>query len=956
MGILEDDALRRQQINARLAATNRLNTAETNLSNAQNNAKKGFDLGQTLGELGKSITSGAQGLWNAVAGGVNEIGSGIQNTIWGNNVRNTMSEDKAKRNEIAKKYGYASFADASNDENASQDFWNEIRDVTQKTSDTLNKIKDENVNSATYKNLKEMKQNKYAADAIRGENFLADVLLAATGGAAASNPIVNGIQGGLGGLADQLESADGLVFDPLGGNYDSGGLDAGEVAKSMAAGTAGGLVGSAVSGGLGKIGGGNALGKVVGSNVGRGALSGAASSAVSAGTQTALDGGNLEQVLSNAASAGGKGALFGGIISGGMGLANKGFNKISDKINNETTPNTLKGNKTVVADTETAQDTIPQATKARQTAVGWDDKPISAEKRNVLQKAGKTLQDAGDATKNADVLGRLNNNTARQVDQNDTLNVLKKQYGYSVGDYDKAANLSEATNKWIKSELSKSGASGVDNTIIKNSRLDPDLVSMTDKQAKAYNTKIRSLLSDAEVEGGKPFEYSASGLYDAAEKAGKLANTYYEKSHNKIDGSITNPELADLSEAYNNFKKVARTSADNMVGNNIDDVTRTNLVAMLKDAGAPEKAVKQLSSAKSFRELKSLTSPLEEARDISSQIRTSQLKRGATTDNSRNVVTKVLNKAGASQALDTVAAPVGGLVGSIEKGLGKAIGGVGDLIAGKMPNVNIPEGIDNAAARFANSAINTNNVANSQAGNFVSALTNATQRGAIRQNALNEAENASQNIENQRALDNAMTEYQTAKNNYDTTMAQVAQPAQADSQLNTQLVVIKDAMDRAIAAGDLSSYSELVKLYKNAYEVYQLQNELNGLGNAKLTTKQQSALDEANNSLSMVDQLEQAFNNAGGGKGFIGGNLSEFGNWATGGNANAALSTYNSLKQSLGTSIVKNVVNLGGTEADAQRYLAMLPSSTDTSEQASQKLEQLRLMLNNMKKNIGSTY
>ena len=157
----------------------------------------------------------------------------------------------------------------------------------------------------------------------------------------------------------------------------------------------------------------------------------------------------------------------------------------------------------------------------------------------------------------------------------------------------------------------------------------------------------------------------------------------------------------------------------------------------------------------------------------------------------------------------------------------------------------------------------------------------------------------------------------------------------------------KAVFDARLAAGDITSYGKLADLYNDAYKIY-------GTDAGKLTTAQQSALDEANNSLSMVDQLENAYKNAGGGQGFVQGNLNEFTNWLTGGNANAALNTYNSLKQSLGTSIVKNVVNLGGTEADAQRYLAMLPSATDTQEQAAMKLQELRTMLNNMKANIGS--
>jgi hypothetical protein len=201
---------------------------------------------------------------------------------------------------------------------------------------------------------------------------------------------------------------------------------------------------------------------------------------------------------------------------------------------------------------------------------------------------------------------------------------------------------------------------------------------------------------------------------------------------------------------------------------------------------------------------------------------------------------------------------------------------------------------------------------------------------------------------------------QNIQNDYDGAMMQ-AQQAYTNAQTMApsanagmdRLDQITRAMDMALAAGDLDSYSKLASLYQTAYKIYSPSVEAQPEN--KLTTAQQTSLDEANNSLAMVDQLEQAYRNAGGGKGFIQGGIGELLNNLTGGNANADLSTYNALRQSIGTSIVKNVVNLGGTEQDAQRYLAMLPSATDTQEQASKKLEQLRLMLNNMKANIGST-
>lgn len=947
MGILEDDALKRQQINARLAATNRLNTAETNLATAQENANQGFDLGKTLADFGKSVTSGAKSLWNMLAGGANEVLGGIQNIAWGNETRKTMDDDKAKRNEIAKRYGYASYSDALDDNNASQEFWDEIGKTSQNTMDKLNKTKENYTNSDIYKNLQEMNQNKLGADAIRAENFLADVLLAGKG--LGSNPVVNGIQGSLSGLADELESSEGLVFDPLGGNYSTGNLDGEKVAKSMASNAAGSMIGSAVGNKLGKVAGKGVVGKVIGSNVGRGSLASGASSAVTAGTRTALDGGSLEQVLGNAADAGKQGMLFGGLMAGGTGLINKGYNKISDMINKETTPNTLNANKI----TKTTASIIDDTTGEKATGWGEKDMTGSVKKKNALQKIGNTLQDTGQKTEDSAIIGKLKGNLADEVSAKNSVQRLR-EIGFEPSDYEQAANLSEVANKWYSDQ-------------VKNSKvaLDmPDTYKLADDaayyrqldvdQAAKLKSDITKRLDAVRKTGGGLATFDAEGLErvarDLGQDAEKMTTTNYGGSKKRISN------LDAKTEAYANALKDIQSE----LRSKVDDMTDYDPVAfrkVLKDAGATDKQIDYLADAKSMAQVKRNTSLLEDARNMNRQSKSSPFKRGANADNSVSLTKQVANASGASGLLNTALEPIGKVIGKAEKGIGKVISNAGDALAGKkIDGGAIGAKLGNMADKFANSAINTDNLANSTAGDIVGALTAGTQRGAIRQNALNEAENASQNIENQRALDNAMSEYQVAKNNYDTTMAQAIQPSQADSQLNAQLVVIQDAMNRAIAAGDLSSYSELVKLYKNAYEVYQLQNELNGLGSAKLTTKQQSALDEANNSLSMVDQLEQAFNNAGGGKGFIGGNLSEFGNWATGGNANAALSTYNSLKQSLGTSIVKNVVNLGGTEADAQRYLAMLPSSTDTAEQASQKLEQLRLMLNNMKKNIGSTY
>lgn len=927
MGILEDMERQRQMLDAQAKARMAQQDYERNqdIYNAAQSNSSGGGLADVLKNAWNGITSGATSLWNAGAGAVNAALGGMQTAAHRQHTKNIVADASNKRNEIARKYGYNSYSEAMNDDNASQAFWDEIRESNSGTADKLNKSKENYVNSDTYKNLANMSQNKYGADAIRGENFLADVLTAGTGGGLASALGVNAAQGALGGIADQLEAT------PDGEQFDWG--EAGKRALSSAV---GGAVGTLVGGKAAKLSSGSNLGKLIGSNVGRGVLAGAASGAASAGTQTALEGGDLAQVLGNAANAGRTGALYGGITSGAMGLANRGFNKLSDAINKEKTPNVL--NATAGQEVEPAVEESGAVTR-RQKAVGWDGEEINASKRNKLQTIGKELQDAGERTKNADVYGRLNNNTARDVDANDTINRLQKEYGYTAKDYDRAANLSEATNKWISNELKSSGASGFDHDLVNRTAV-ADVVDMTDKQLASYNKTARQLLNDATVSGGGPGEYSAAGLYEASEKAGKLANTYYEKAHNKMDGSVINPALDELSEAYRNLKNQTRAAADTMVGGTIDDITRNNLTKMLQDSGAPNAAVKTLSNAKSFSELKRLTAPLEQARSMDKQIHQTMLKRGATTDNSRNPVNVILNKSGATQALDAALSPVGRIVGGAEQVAGKAIGGLGNIIAGNGVSEGLANKITSGVDKFANSAVNTTNVANSSAGNLVSALTNAAQRNAIRQNAVDQAKAASDNMANQETMRNAQSAMDAARSAYDAaqqdyTNAQAMTPS-ANAGMG-RLDQITRAMDLALAAGDLDSYSKLASLYQTAYKIYSPSSgtESSAQTGEKLTDNQTKAL----NGLTQLEQLASMTPGAGTAlaNSPLGGLVGLFGGDEYANQAQALALTLGYLQSGADVS-KEEAVNIGKS---------YIPTAYDSEQVRQQKLNRARQMLNN---------
>lgn len=697
------------------------------------------------------------------------------------------------------------------------------------------------------------------------------------------------------------------------------------------------------------------IGKAAQSGIGRGAITGAASGAVGGGLGTALNGGDFGQTLAGALQGAGSGAAGGAATSAIYGLAGAGLNKVKNKIEN--------GPKSIAAQMaqqpETAKE-VNAATKKRQTATGWDDQEIDASKRNALQKLGKTLQDTGETTENNDIYGRLNNNTARDVQKRGTIKVLKDKYGYTSSDYDKAANASEATNKWIRQEAQMSGASGFDTGLNDRVSISDDIDPlMTDKSAKSYRSKTQQLLQNAKVEGGGVDEYSAAGLYDASEKAGKLANQYYEKSHNKMDGTVTNQDVAALAEAYNKFKIETRNAADNMLGGNIDDITRGNLVKMLKSAGAPQKTIDTLSKAKTLSELKTLTAPLETARKMNEQMTQAQLKRGATTDSSKaNVLNEAIRASGAPQAAKAVAAPIGQAVGKAEQAVGKIVEKIGDAAAGKVNTVpgKIVAGIANTP-----STISQGLKTNAADFSWQKAPTNATigdiavaqiarQEGNKVNNAINantQAEQAAQ------ALSEAQTAYDTATNNYIAAQqAAAATPVQTNG--TQQLDRIRSAMELALAAGDLTSYSKLADLYTTATKIYGTETKAsNPLGN--LTSTQVENINKLDTAGNAIDELESLFNKGGGGQGLIGGNAANF--MASLG-LNSDVATYNSLSKGLINQINAAIgkTDALNNEGEVARAMELIPKFTDDAQTARNKLEQLRQMLATNKRTVYQNY
>lgn len=172
--------------------------------------------------------------------------------------------------------------------------------------------------------------------------------------------------------------------------------------------------------------------------------------------------------------------------------------------------------------------------------------------------------------------------------------------------------------------------------------------------------------------------------------------------------------------------------------------------------------------------------------------------------------------------------------------------------------------------------------------------------------------------------------------------------------------IIGIAMTNAINDEDYSTFGALYEMYQSQLANLQKQSS-NGKDYSNITnwnSSDRSKLLSAQDAMSQIDQLESAYNNATGGQGgnVLQGNLRSLAANISGGNLDASANNYNKLAESVGMGIVKNLINLGVTEADAKRYLEYLPSLTDTKEQASQKLATLRNIYQSQINNLYSAY
>ena len=373
----------RQSNQAQRDYENQAAQAQANLSQAQSRPMGGLEsvlagIGEKFNDWGNTIGN----IGRTVIGAVSEPFSKAETD-------RINSDDSARRNEIAKRYGFSSYSEAANSGRASQDFWNEIKNTSDETKQKITE-KTERDNNAIG-NVRNIDLNSAKGQSLSAIGDLLQIL-------GPVGNVVGGVTEGIGG--SYKGAAGGTDADVWGGD------NLGRTLGNAAIGGATAFVGDRVAGKLASKAPGNGLlSRAIHSNVGRGTIAGAAAGATGGGLGAALNGGD---VLQSALQGGLGGAMAGGTMAGTMGVLGSGIDRLNRKFNSTPqTPDvpTTKPIVDEVAEQYTKPATIETALQEAQTPTrrqidvqydgsGNGDVAVNRQRRNMYRlpdRSGSTL-------------------------------------------------------------------------------------------------------------------------------------------------------------------------------------------------------------------------------------------------------------------------------------------------------------------------------------------------------------------------------------------------------------------------------------------------------------------------------------------------------------------------------------------------------------------------------------
>lgn len=789
-------------------------------------------------------------------------------------------------------------------------------------------------------------------------------------------------------------------------NYINNGADV-SLEDNLKGALIGGLssaAGQAAGGALGKAAGNSAISKAARSTLGRGALTGAASGAVGGGLATALNGGDLGQVLGGGLQGAGQGALGGATMAGAMSLASKGINKVNDS---------LMGNKTAqsvevkpVAEIEEVKPLaqvdevdVTEAPKAKVKLDPVEEAKLDRKYTVAKQKQGQALMAQ---------YGSIDAPTARSVgDAEGVLTRLYDNYGLETPADVAYAAKKLTGNDGIVTKMTRKLASSAGD--ISSTYPEPELdqliiesgLGLDSARGKALKQQIASIISSTR-QSSSPNMANANDVLDMVKKlerksadvAGKSGNNYHRATYEDLAAAsvintvasdykdriwngaqdistVLTPEtLSELKSVFpknekyqsgvdniisqaKNGQELRHTMADLVNGSKISDNSKmmsgTVGAQMVKAATSanPAVAATQMIATKA---LDSDTANKIRATHYAKQAAKAQAK--LTGETPTNLTT---GKSAVKDALTNIGNVAKGAIGTVNTELASGDWQSGGDLMQTLRNANIMTPSDVASlpalgkSSLANALVGANNLFNNQ---------NVLTREISRQAGLSAA-NAQENEAKQQA---AQQQMQSIQNDYNNAMTQAQQAytnaqamAPTTSMGTGRLDQIAKAMDLALAAGDLDSYSKLASLYQTAYKIYAPSTETAASSTSSLNATQQNNLAKLESAGTAIDQLEQLYNQAGGAQGRIGGTLAQLGgnlglNSSASAYENAARGLINQIAAAVGKTDSLN------TEGEVQRALDLVPKITDTKEEAQAKLQSLRNMLAANKQTYQNIY
>ena len=717
----------------------------------------------------------------------------------------------------------------------------------------------------------------------------------------------------------------------------------------------GGLTGLA-SAGVGQAVGGKLANKVAGpnagivsralySNLGKGAITGAVSGATGAGLNTALSGGNLGDVLGSAVQGAQGGAIGGATTAGVMGLAGTAADKLKNKVLGNNIADAATATKPLtqqpIAETETTETQLITKGTPEYDEIIRRDK-IDNKRRELKNTVTGGIRDQYGTTRLNDRINGLNDAIMDVAD----LGLTKRSQ--IDGFANRITGADGEVPKIIRKSLKDAGDTssrlnitmqdvydsvGADKTAQKR------IQSFFDAQSKKYSVDENGKINRLDMyDLGKSLEKEGYKMVDRGERTQNSTTTAYGEGLIALSRATIDQATDGVSIKANiDINKLKNTLPGNEKwAAKVDDFA--NSAETVQDARkfieSPTK-MSLLAQAAEFNEGTYGQRVGDMGKDASAAIRagtsanpiaaTAQIVAAKAADsdaNKQRIIKKALKNlnnidgTGNNDFKSTAAKVVSNIADKTKTALG------------------------NTAAALNNDTITSRAFGGSDLGlpTVGELITSQTARQA--------GLSQSRNMDALRELQQAQTDANNAQTDYRTQLGAAEQAySQAQQMANTSngiLDRIASAMDQAMAVGDVSAWNELSKLYQEAQNIYGATTNTSPYSN--LSAAQIENINKMDTAENAINQLEQLYAQAGGGKGVLGGNAANF--MASLG-LNNDVATYNALARGLINQIsaATGKTDTLNTEGEVKRALELIPQFTDTQEVAQAKLESLRQML-----------